>query len=77
MAPVRGRDAIVGLHQELLEGGYKLHSMETEEIRISGDLAYVRQTIKSSDGTSIVMLIMHREPNGEWLVHAEAEVSPS
>ena len=75
MAPVRGRSSIIALHEELIGAGYELSSMETDELRLSGDLAYVRQTIRAGDGTSCAMLVLRREPGGDWLVHAEAEVT--
>lgn len=46
MAPVCGRTAIISLHREVLEADYKLDSMVTDEVRVSGNLAYVRQTMK-------------------------------
>ena len=75
MAPLHGRAAIVRLHREIFEAGYKLDSMATDEVRVSGDLAYVRQTMKVSGATTHVMIVMQCDAKGRWLVSAEAEVT--
>ncbi len=75
MLPLRGRTAITALHEEIIRADYTLDSMVTEEVRISGDLAYVRQTTKVSGDTSHAMIVMHRDAGDRWLVMAEAEVA--
>ena len=75
MAPVCGRTAIISLHSEILEADYTLDSMVTDEVRVSGNLAYVRQTMKVSGATSLAMIVMQRDTNGLWLISAEAEVA--
>lgn len=74
-APLRGRGAITDLHRDILEADYKLESIVTDEIRVSGNLAYVRQTLSVSGATSLVMIFMQRDAAGNWLVSAEAEVA--
>lgn len=67
------RTQITSLHEEIIRSGYKLQSSSTDEVRFSGDLAYVRQTLKGGDATTHVMLVLRREPGRGWLVQAEAE----
>ena len=74
IAPLRGRQAIVSLHADILRQGDASLELETDELHISGDLAYLRQTIKTGSGTSIALLVLRRGSDGDWLVHAEAEV---
>lgn len=75
MAAIRGRTGITSLHREILEADCTLDSMVTDEIRVSGNLAYVRQTLKISGATTLVMIVMQRDTKGPWLVSAEAEVA--
>ena len=48
MAPLRGRKAMADLHAELFESGFDVKEIETHETIVSGDLAYVRQTLTSA-----------------------------
>lgn len=75
MAPVCGRKAIISLHSEVLEEGYTLDSLVINEVRVSGNLAYVRQTMKISGATSLAMMVMQCDTNGLWLISAEAEIA--
>ena len=74
MAPVRGRSGVADLHTEIFGAGFEIEKIVTHETTMSGDLAYVRQTLTSNDGQSLALLILRRQADGPWLVHAEAEV---
>ncbi|NNE22717.1 MAG: SgcJ/EcaC family oxidoreductase [Rhizobiales bacterium] len=75
MAPVRGRAGVADLHRQIFDGGFAVEKIATHETTISGDLAYVRQTLTSNDGKSLALLVLRRQADGRWLVHAEAEVA--
>lgn len=77
MAPVRGKAGMVELHREIFDAGFSIEKIVTHETTMSGDLAYVRQTLTSNDGQSIALLVLRRQADGHWLVHAEAEVAVS
>ena len=77
MAPVRGRVGVADLHTAIFEAGFEIEKIVTHETTMSGDLAYVRQTLTSNDGQSLVLLVLRRQSDGHWLVHAEAEVAVS
>lgn len=74
MAPVRGRDAIRDLHDELFLVGVKEWSLHVRSITVSGWLAYSRQAIMSDGTGSDVMLVAVQGTNGVWLIQAEAEI---
>lgn len=75
MAPVRGRAGMADLHTEIFDAGFEIKKVVTHETTMSGDLAYVRQTLTSNDGQTLALLVLRRQAGGHWLVHAEAEVA--
>lgn len=74
MAPVRGRAGVANLHGEIFDAGFEIEKIVTHETTMSGDLAYVRQTLTSNDGKTHALLVLRRQADGHWRVHAEAEV---
>jgi uncharacterized protein (TIGR02246 family) len=73
--PIRGRSAIKSLHENIIEEGFQILNIETTDVEISGNLAFIIQNLKGNQGDSVAMLALKREQNGQWRVCAEAEVS--
>lgn len=74
MAPVRGREAIRDLHDELFLVGVKTWSLKLRSLTVSGWMAYSRQKVVSDGMASDVMLVAVKGEDGTWLIHAEAEI---
>lgn len=74
-APLRGRSKIEALHESIFASDFQIQSIETTDVEVSNDLAYALQTLKTSQGSSIAMLVFKRGDDGRWRVCAEAEVS--
>lgn len=73
--PIRGRAAIRSLHESIMEDDFQILRMETTDIEVSQDLAYILQSLQGNKGDSIAMLVLRREEKGQWRVCAESEVS--
>jgi uncharacterized protein (TIGR02246 family) len=73
--PIRGRSAIQSLHESIIEEGFQILNIETTDVEISGNLAYIIQNLKGNQGDSVAMLALKREQDGQWRICAEAEVS--
>jgi ketosteroid isomerase-like protein len=63
------------LHENIIEEGFQILNIETTDVEISGNLAFIIQNLKGNQGDSVAMLALKREQNGQWRVCAEAEVS--
>jgi uncharacterized protein (TIGR02246 family) len=73
--PIRGRSAIQSLHESVIEEGFQILNIETTDVEISGDLAYIIQNLKGNQGDSVAMLALKRGQDEQWRICAEAEVS--
>jgi uncharacterized protein (TIGR02246 family) len=85
MAPLVGKPAIVKFVTDVIAKmpGYKVtqQTIDFQDIQISGDWAsewgMERQVVQAPDGKAPIdsrgkiMLILHREPDGRWLVKQE------